>query len=361
MKITDLIVESQYTAYHQKLADQLPLGIRTIKQLCDESIKIAIKDLGVNQAGRIFTETFISDMLISYNNRCLQEGVGSFLGKAAGNVVGATKAAGRGLKNAWADAKQGYAQGKASWDPKQAPAASSAPASGGAPAADPAALRQQAAALNQQADQIEQSSKQPTAAATDPVAGKTPEEAMKDPRYTSDPAFKAEVDKAASIGTPPADPVAGKTPEEAMKDPRYTSDPAFKAEVDKAASIGTLPAGGKGTGQNFDPQTGEPISQYGQQQQAAPAETPPAAPTGTAPAQQTGGKMTKAQQDAMKAKLQGKRAAGQTTASQTGSGFSDYVAGSQNKLVTNPDGSTSMKKLQRESINFYSNFLGQKL
>ena len=71
--------------------------------------------------------------------------------------------------------------------------------------------------------------------------------------------------------------------------------------------------------------------------------------------------MTKAQQDAMKAKLQGKRAAGQTTASQTGSGFSDYVAGSQNKLVTNPDGSTSMKKLQRESIDFYSNFLGQKL
>ena len=299
MKITDLIVESQYTAYHQKLADQLPLGIRTIKQLCDESIKIAIKDLGVNQAGRIFTESFISDMLLSYNNRCLQEGVSSFLGKAAGNVVGATKAAGRGLKNAWADAKQGYAQGKANWDPKQAPAvssaptASSSPASGGAPAADPAALRQQAAALNQQADQIEQSAKQPAAPA---------------------------------IGTPPE-----------------------------------LPAGGKGTEQNFDPQTG-------QQQQAAPAETPPTGtapaetpPTGTAPAQQTSSKMTKAQQDAMKAKLQGKRAAGQTTASQTGSGFSDYVAGSQNKLVTNPDGSTSMKKLQRESIDFYSNFLGQKL
>lgn len=38
-----------------------------------------------------------------------------------------------------------------------------------------------------------------------------------------------------------ADPVSGKTPEEAMKDPRYTSDPAFKAEVDKAASFGANP------------------------------------------------------------------------------------------------------------------------
>ena len=368
MKITDLIVESQYTAYHQKLADQLPLGIRTIKQLCDESIKIAIKDLGVNQAGRIFTESFISDMLLSYNNRCLQEGVGSFLGKAAGNVVGATKAAGRGLKNAWADAKQGYAQGKANWDPKQAPAASSAPtassspASGGAPAADPAALRQQAAALNQQADQIEQSSKQPAAPASggapaaDPVAGKTPEEAMKDPRYTSDPAFKAEVDKAASIGTPPTttpapaqwpaglpkfNSVTGQkftSPEEAEQ---VTNSPEFKQQMADVAA-GKDPGG----------------VQAAQQQQPAPTAPAPSEP---APPPQTGGKMTKAQQDAMKAKLQGKRAAGQTTASQTGSGFSDYVAGSQNKLVTNPDGSTSMKKLQRESIDFYSNFLGQKL
>jgi hypothetical protein len=364
MKITDLIVESQYTAYHQKLADQLPLGIRTIKQLCDESIKIAVKDLGVNQAGRIFTESFISEMLISYNNRCLQEGVGSFLGKAAGNVVGATKAAGRGLKNAWSDAKAGYAQGKASWDPKQAPATGSAPApaaTGGAqPAgADPAALRQQAADLNKQADQIEQSNKQPAATpagaapATDPVSGKTPEEAMKDPRYTSDPAFKAEVDKAASIGTPPAtnapaqwpaglpkfNSVTGQkftSPEEAEQ---VTNSPEFKQQMADVAA-GKDPSGVQAT-----------------QQQPAPT----AAPTGTAPAPQTGGKLTKAQQDAMKAKLQGKREAGKSIATQTSGSFKDYVGGSQNTLVTNPDGSTSMKKLQRESIDFYSNFLGQKL
>jgi hypothetical protein len=60
----------------------------------------------------------------------------------------------------------------------------------------------------------------------------------------------------------------------------------------------------------------------------------------------------------MKAKLQGKRAAGQTTASQTGSGFKDYVGGSQTKLTgADAQGNPVFKKLQRESVAF-SNFLG---
>jgi hypothetical protein len=89
----------------------------------------------------------------------------------------------------------------------------------------------------------------------------------------------------------------------------------------------------------------------------APApETPPAAPS-TAPAP-TGGKLTQAQQDAMKAKLQGQRAAGKTTASQTGSGFKDYVGGSQTKLAgADASGAPVFKKLQRESVGF-SKFLG---
>jgi hypothetical protein len=86
----------------------------------------------------------------------------------------------------------------------------------------------------------------------------------------------------------------------------------------------------------------------------APGATPPA-PGATPP---TGGKLTQAQQDAMKAKLQGKRAAGQTTASQTGSGFKDYVGGSQTKLTgADAQGNPVFKKLQRESVAF-SNFLG---
>jgi hypothetical protein len=107
-------------------------------------------------------------------------------------------------------------------------------------------------------------------------------------------------------------------------------------------------------GQKFDTETGKPLEAPATEPAATTPPTSTAAPT-TPPA---GGKMTAAQQAALKAKLQGQRQAGKTTATQTGSGFKDYVGGSQNKLVTNPDGSTSMQKLQRESVEFRSNFLG---
>jgi hypothetical protein len=68
--------------------------------------------------------------------------------------------------------------------------------------------------------------------------------------------------------------------------------------------------------------------------------------------------MTQAQQDAMKARLQGQRAAGKTTASQTGAGFKNYVGGSEEKMTgVDASGAPVFKKLQRESVAF-SNFLG---
>ena len=77
----------------------------------------------------------------------IDEGLGSFLGKAAGHAVG-------GVGAAWRDAKQGYKDAKAVWDPKDppgtynndpaatppaspAPTAPTAPATGTAPAAAP--------------------------------------------------------------------------------------------------------------------------------------------------------------------------------------------------------------------------------
>jgi hypothetical protein len=84
--------------------------------------------------------------------------------------------------------------------------------------------------------------------------------------------------------------------------------------------------------------------------------TPAATPATTTPP--TGGKLTQAQQDAMKARLQGQRAAGKTTASQTGSGFKDYVGGSEEKMAgVDASGAPVFKKLQRESVAF-SKFLG---
>ena len=101
-------------------------------------------------------------------------------------------------------------------------------------------------------------------------------------------------------------------------------------------------------GQKFDTETGKPLE--------APA-TEPAAPT-TPPA---GGKMTAAQQAALKAKLQGQRQAGKTTASQTGSGFSDYVKGGGGSTMAGADaqGNPIFKQnVARESVEFHSKFLG---
>ena len=109
-------------------------------------------------------------------------------------------------------------------------------------------------------------------------------------------------------------------------------------------------------GQKFDTETGKALAPASTTPEpTAPA---PTAPAPTAPAPTTGGKMTPAQQAALKAKLQGQRQAGKTTATQTGSGFKDYVGGSQTKLTgADAQGNPVFKKLQRESVAF-SKFLG---
>lgn len=66
----------------------------------------------------------------------------------------------------------------------------------------------------------------------------------------------------------------------------------------------------------------------------------------------TGGKLTPQQIAAKKAEIQGKRAAGQTTASQTGSGFSDFVKAGGTKLTgANPDGSPKFTKVREDAGN----------
>ena len=96
----------------------------------------------------------------------IEEGIGSFLGKAAGHVKG-------GLGAAWRDAKQGYKDAKAVWDPKDPPGTyNNDPATNGAAPAsgpNPDELRKQAAELTKQADQIEKSVSQP-APATSPLS-----------------------------------------------------------------------------------------------------------------------------------------------------------------------------------------------
>lgn len=117
MNITEL-VKSINTPYYETVASRLPRGIKSQEHLLNLGYEITVRDLGLPRA-KTLDESFAVNLINSYHRQCINEGVGSFLGKAAGNVAGAVGAAGRGIKGAWNDAKQGYKDAKASWDPKQ--------------------------------------------------------------------------------------------------------------------------------------------------------------------------------------------------------------------------------------------------
>ena len=290
----------------------------------------------------------------------IDEGLGSFLGKAAGHAVG-------GVKAAWRDAKQGYKDAKSAWDDPAGTGATdpaaAAPAAGTTPAAAPGT-----APAPQQAPAPTGDTGRPYVAPA-PAGGAPAPAPAADPGAIGsimqavdklDPASKkqlaGELEKSMAAPPPAAEtpPAPGATP------PAPGATPPADSGQDHG--LGKQSDGKFITpGQQFDTETGKPLAAP---ETPAPANTtPPApAPTSATPPASTpppaDGKMTAAQQAALKAKLQGQRQAGKTTATQTGSGFKDYVGGSQNKLVTNPDGSTSMQKLQRESVEFRSNFLG---
>jgi 3-oxoacyl-(acyl-carrier-protein) synthase len=147
--------------------------------------------------------------------------------------------------------------------------------------------------------------------------------------------------------TPPADPNATPTP-----------GAPTPANLGQDHGLGKQSNGEFITpGQKFDTETGKPLEAPATEPAAS---TPPASTTAltTPPA---GGKMTAAQQAALKAKLQGQRQAGKTTASQTGSGFSDYVKGGGGSTMAGADaqGNPIFKQnVARESVEFHSKFLG---
>ena len=85
----------------------------------------------------------------------------------------------------------------------------------------------------------------------------------------------------------------------------------------------------------------------------APTQQPPA-PT-AAPAD----KMNPDQVAAKKAELKGRRQAGTSTATAGGSGFKDYVGGSGERFQgADAQGNPVFKKINRESVEFHSRFLG---
>jgi hypothetical protein len=96
--------------------------------------------------------------------------------------------------------------------------------------------------------------------------------------------------------------------------------------------------------------------------QQAPAANAPAAPATAQQAPAANAPLTAQQQAAKKAELLGKRAAGKTTASQTGSGFNQYVQGGGGSTLAGADaqGNPVFKQnVKREDFEFESKFLGR--
>jgi hypothetical protein len=393
MNITEL-VKSINTPYYETVASRLPRGIKSQQHLLNLGYVITVQDLGLSRA-KALDESFAANLVKSYHKQCLNEGVGSFLGKAAGHVVG-------GLGAAWRDAKKGYADAKASWADKTAPAAGAAPAAGGT-----APVSGTTAVPPPDSGSAEPAPAAPSTYATPPAGGDTGRPYVAQPGAGAAPEAPA-----ASGGSAPAPtaPAAGGTAPAGdigsimqaidKLDPpskqKLAADLEKNIKDQKVAAASTPNAGDEPTtpeeraahvaaGGKFDLKTGQPIPldnkapAAGGEAPAGPAggatppaggATPPTAPAGeppapgatpTAPATTTppaGDKLTQAQQDAMKARLQGQRAAGKTTASQTGSGFKDYVGGSEQKMAgVDASGAPVFKKLQRESVAF-SKFLG---
>ena len=180
----------------------------------------------------------------------------------------------------------------------------------------------------------------------------------------TDPAAQARINAApqgydGETGKPNAAPEPGKTTPAAPQTPDQIRA-AKQADAAKTAQdqMAANPAAPKPEAPAADPGAaafGNMAKTLTQEPKAAPTATT-AAPAADATQPTTGGKLTPAQQAAMKAKLQGQRQAGKT-AGTTASGFNKYTkdASSQRIVGANPDGSPKIQTIKAGKINTGNN------
>jgi hypothetical protein len=290
-------------------------------------------------------------------------GVGQGVGKAAGSVV-------KGAGDFFKGIKQGYRAGRA--PAGSAPATTAPAAGGGALAVDVNQIKAQIAQKQQEIKSLQSqiTSNEPgIGQAANTVSGTA----------TNTPAAQQNTQGVSPQAvTPPVEPgigqqsnsvaaTASNTPQTDPSQVRQQKQAAAaqtaqdQMAANSAPAINRNPNNPDDLGFGFDVDTGLPLKSQAEKdaniakadaaEKAAATAQQPAAPAS---------KMTKQQQDAMKARLAGQRAAGASTAAQTGSGFNNYVAGSGERMTgVTPQGAPVFKKIQRESVKFYSNFLGK--
>jgi hypothetical protein len=298
--------------------------------------------------------------------------VGQGISKAVGGVARGVGAVAGGIAGIPGAVKKGYQAGKAAVggsDTTQ-PAAGTAP-SGAAqsspttsnPVAIRDQIRQHQAAISQLRQQLtapaaddQQDTEEPAAQSnsnvrpfvrTTPPTNTTP---TTQPTSTAQPANqspeeKRKADLAAAADVAQKDMAANPVPSQQTSTPASLQTPAEKrkADFDAAAQVAQDQMG----------PPGQPVTQ--------PTTTPAPSGLGAVGNIRPGAPQPdpKAQQAALKAKIQGDRAAGTNLAAQTGSGFNDYVAGGKG-FTAGPNGEP-VQKVARDGLELYSRFLGRVL
>lgn len=305
--------------------------------------------------------------------------VGQGIGKAVGGVAKGIGAVAGGIAGIPGAVKKGYQAGKAAvggTDTEQ-PATGVAPSGATqftATSSNPVTIRSQIRQHQAAISQLQQQLSAPTAddeedpADTAPTTGNVRPFVRTNQPTTTAPAGTTQPDGATDQTAQGAEP---QSPEDIRKAKQATA--AATAQQDMAAN--PVPA----QSATAAPQSPEDIRKAKQATATQTAQTqmgPPGQPVAqpaAAPAPSGLGSVgnvrpgapqpdPKAQQAATKARLQGQRAAGTSTAAQTGSGFKQSRVGVpvQKMVGANPDGSPKYATV-RESTELYSRFLGRQL
>jgi hypothetical protein len=301
--------------------------------------------------------------------------VGQGISKAVGGVARGVGAVAGGIAGIPSAVKKGYQAGKAAvggTDPEQ-PATGVAPSGAGqftASSSNPVTIRSQIrqhqAAISQLQQQLSApaaddeedpadaapsaSNVRPFVRTTQPTNTTPTTQNTTQPTSTTQPADQSPAEKrkadwAAAADVAQKDMAANPVPSQQTSTPASPQTPAEKrkADFDAAAQVAQDQMGPPG--QPVTQPTTEPtptgLGAAGNIRPGAPQPDP------------------KAQQAALKAKIQADRAAGTNLAAQTGTGFNDYVAGGKG-FTAGPNGEP-VQKVAREGLELYSRFLGRVL
>jgi hypothetical protein len=110
MKINHLIKESN-TPLHERVAKQIPRGIQSHNEICKVGYKLAVQEVGIKEAQQLDAK-FAVQLMSSYYQQHINEGLGSAIGYGAGKLAKGAGAIAGGLAGMWDAAKKGFASGR---------------------------------------------------------------------------------------------------------------------------------------------------------------------------------------------------------------------------------------------------------